>query len=80
MEIGLLTPARRWLFLIAVLLVVATVALLAAKNALADHWAQSELPEDWLQAAHLGPGNADYWYRLGQYRQSDLEPPDLALA
>ena len=80
MEIRLASPAGRWLFLISILLVAATLALLGARNGLAEHWAQSEQPEDWLRAAELEPGNADYWYRLGRYRQLDFEHADLPLA
>ena len=75
MEIGLLTPARRWLFLITVLLVVATVALLAAKNTLAEHWAQSSRPEDWLRAARLSrvmPTTGIVWAGIDNWT---LNPP-----
>src|SRR5262249_31195272 len=80
METRLVNPAGRWLFLIVTVFAAATLALLGGKNALAEHWAQSAVPEDWLRAAKLEPGNADHWYRLGRYRQLDLEHPDLQLA
>jgi len=80
MEIRLANPTWRWVFLISMVLAATTLALLGAKNALAEHWAQSAQPEDWLRAARWEPGNADHWYRLGRYRQVDFEHADLPLA
>jgi hypothetical protein len=80
MEIQLANPTWRWLFLLGILFAAATLVLSGAKNGLAEHWAQSDQPEDWLRAVELEPGNADYWYRLGRYRQLDFEHADLPLA
>ncbi len=80
MEIRLANPLWRWSFLLVLLLLAGTLAALAGKNWRADAWEQSSRPEDWLRAAELEPGNADYWYRLGRYRQFDFEHMDPALA
>ena len=80
MEIGSPSPTRRWLFLVATLLVALPLALLSTKTWLVESWARSSRPEDWLRAAQWEPRNADYWYRLGRYHQLDFEHMDLALA
>ncbi len=80
MEIELTRPTGRWLFFGVILLSVATLALLAGRYWLADSWAGSSEPADWLRAAEIEPGNADHWYRLGRYRQLDFEHADLPLA
>lgn len=80
METRFANRAGRWLLLLGVLLVPATLTILGGKNALAEHWAQSRNPDDWLRAARLEPGNANHWYRLGRYRQLDFEHSDLVLA
>lgn len=76
MQIGLSNLAPRWLLLLAALLVAASLAVLSGKNWVAERWAQSAQPENWLRAAQLEPGNADHWYRLGRYRQLDFEHMD----
>ncbi len=62
MEFRFAYPAWRWLFLIATMLIAAAVGVASAKNWLAERWADSAQPENWLRAANLEPGNADYWY------------------
>ncbi len=80
MEFRSAYPAWRWLFLIATMLIAVAVGVASAKNWLAERWADSAQPENWLRAANLEPGNADYWYRLGRYRQLDFEHMDPQLA
>jgi tetratricopeptide (TPR) repeat protein len=80
MGIRTVNPVGRWAFLIGVLLGATTLAVLAGKNWVADEWAQSSQPDNWLRAAQLEPGNAEYWFRLGRYRQLDFEHSDLPLA
>jgi len=80
MEFRFAYPAWRWLFLIATMLVAVVVGVASAKNWFAERWADSAQPENWLRAANLEPGNADYWYRLGRYRQLDFEHMDPQLA
>lgn len=70
----------RWAFLIGVLLGATTLTVLAGKNWVAEEWALSSQPGNWLRATRLEPGNAEYWFRLGRYRQLDFEHSDLPLA
>ncbi len=80
MGIRFSNPTGRWLLLIAALLVAAAVGAAGAKNWVAERWAASAQPENWLRAAQLEPGNAGHWYRLGRYRQLDFEHMDPAVA
>lgn len=77
MHISLANPLPRLVLLAGVLLTAGTLTLGALKIWLTEHWAQSARPEDWIRAAEWEPGNAAYWYRLGHYRQWDLEQADL---
>jgi hypothetical protein len=80
MEMGSPSSRRRWLLLAATVLAALPLAVLSRRYWLADEWAQSSQPENWLRAADLEPGNAENWYRLGRYRQLDFEHMDPALA
>ncbi len=80
MRIQLSNPAQRWLFLAPILLLAGALAFQGGKNGLADLWAKSSQADDWQRAARLEPENAEYWYRLGRYRQLDFEHADPALA
>lgn len=53
---------------------------MGARHALAQHWAGSSNPDQWLRAAQLEPSNAENWERLGRYRQFDFEHANLPLA
>lgn len=75
-----MNPLLRVAFLIGILLIALTLSFLGTRNGLAEHWAESSQPQGWLRAARLEPGNADYWFRLGQYQQLDFEPGDIPLA
>ena len=50
-----------------------TLAFFAGNAWLADHWGAASDPELWRKAAHLEPGNADYWRYLGLHTQWTLE-------
>jgi len=52
----------------------------AARHGVAEHYAASSNPNEWIRAAILEPSNAENWYRLGRYRQLDFENSDLPLA
>ncbi len=80
METRFVKPGRRWVFLIGVLLGATTLTVLAGRNWVAEEWALSSQPDNWLRATRLEPGNAEYWFRLGRYRQMDFEHSDLPLA
>ena len=75
-----LTATARWAAFAAIILASAALTVAAARYAVADQWGQSANPAMWLRAAKLEPSNADNWYRLGRYRQSDFENVDLPLA
>ncbi len=66
MEIRFVSPGARWVFLIGVLLGATTLTVLAGKNLVAEEWALSSQPGNWLRATRLEPGNAEYWFRLGR--------------
>src|ERR1700722_7143208 len=74
------TPAVRWAAFAAIVLVSVALTVSAARDAVADQWAQSSSPALWLRAAKLEPANAENWYRLGRYRQFDFENGDVPLA
>jgi tetratricopeptide (TPR) repeat protein len=54
------------------MLLAGSLAFCGGKAWLAEHWNSSTNPALWRKAARLEPGNADYWSRLGLYRQWDL--------
>jgi tetratricopeptide (TPR) repeat protein len=80
MEIRTVNLVGQWAFLIGVLLGATTLTVLAGKNWVAEEWALSSQPDNWLRASRLEPGNAEYWFRLGRDRQLDFEHSDLPLA
>jgi hypothetical protein len=43
---------------------------LGCRHAVAEHWANSANPDQWLRAARWEPRNAENWYRLGRYRHA----------
>jgi tetratricopeptide (TPR) repeat protein len=77
MEDSIASPRRRWLLVAGVLLVAGALCVEAGRHWLAEHWARSAKPAEWVRAAELQPDNAGNWYRLGQFRQSDFEQTDL---
>jgi hypothetical protein len=56
------------------------VCWMAARHAVASHWAFSSQPEQWRRAADIEPDNPENWYRLGRYYQIDFEHADLTRA
>jgi len=72
--------SERWRVLLGAVLLAAVIVYAAGRNGLAEYREQSGNPEDWFRAAQLEPDNADYWYRLGRYRQFDLAASDLSQA
>ena len=80
MQMHFANPAQRWAFLTAILLVAATLAFLAGKDALAERYAHSANAEEWLRAVQLEPGNASHWARLARYRHLDFERADVPQA
>ncbi len=80
MHVSLASARRRWLFLAGTMLITGLLTLQAGKHWLAEHWARSSEPQDWARAAELQPGNASYWYRLGQSWQLNLQKTDLSQA
>jgi len=80
MEMRFANTGARRLFLFMVVALAAALVVLAGRNGLADIAAQSSQPDELVRAARLEPENADYWHRLGRYRQLDAEHADLPLA
>ena len=74
------SPALRWLIFAGIVIFSAGLAFAGARHAIAEHWAASSNPNQWLRAAELEPSNADNWYRLGRYRYLDSGNQDLPLA
>ena len=68
---------RRWLLVAGVLLVAGALCVEAGKHWLADHWAHSADPQDWVRAAELQPSNAGYWHRLGRSAEFNFEQKDF---
>jgi len=56
------------------------LTFLGCRHAVAEHWANSANPDQWLHAARWEPANPENWYRLGRYRQLDFENADMPQA
>jgi hypothetical protein len=69
-----------WVSPLAAGILFAAVTYPAIQNWRADRWINSTQPRDWERAVRIQPGNAEYWDRLGRYRQLDFEGLDLAKA
>lgn len=76
----MIDPKVRWLTFVGVLLSSSALIFAAARHGIADYWAESSNPNQWLRAAEREPTNAQNWYRLGRYRRLDPENTDLPLA
>lgn len=72
--------AARWVVLVGVVVVSGGLVSAAARHTIAEHWAASPDPSQWQRAAELEPSNPENWYRLGRYRQLDVDNEDLRLA
>jgi len=77
MRIDLTSLRSRAIFFSIVLLLAGGLAVSGGTVWLAWHWGASSKPELWRKAARLEPGNADYWSRLGLYRQWDPDHGDI---
>lgn len=75
MRILLESVRARCFFAIAVLLISVGFSFVAAKVWLAEHWSRSSDPRDWLRAARLEPGNAEYWRKLGVAAELSMQGP-----
>src|SRR6266481_3698937 len=80
MNVRVTNSSVRWALLAGIVMASVVLGRAAVTNAVAEHWAASSNPEQWLRAAHLEPSNAENWYRLGRYRQLDFENTDLPMA
>jgi hypothetical protein len=76
MSFRIANPFWRWIFLALSAFVFLIVAYAGGKSAYADHLEQSTQPADWLRATQLEPDNAAYWYKLGLFREMDIENGD----
>jgi tetratricopeptide (TPR) repeat protein len=77
MSFRIANPFWRWIFLSLSIFVFLVVTYVGAKSAYADHLESSSQPENWLRATQLEPDNGAYWYKLGLYREMDIENGDL---
>jgi len=67
----------RYSFLLLIVLAAAGLSYPSVRIWMAAQCEQSDDPAKWLAAAHLEPGNAQYWGRLGLYYQWNLENRNL---
>jgi tetratricopeptide (TPR) repeat protein len=72
--------AKRWYPLAAALVLGSVVSYGAALYARAEAWVNAPNPFGLEKAAQLQPDNAEYWDRLGRFRQFDFENSDLPRA
>ncbi len=70
-------PSWRWIILSFTVVVFLVVTYTGGKAAFADHLESSTHPEDWLRAAQMEPENGGYWFKLGLYRERDIDNGDL---
>ena len=70
----------RWSFLFLIILAAGEFSFLASKVWVAEQWNESSDPKNWLAAAQLEPGNAQYWEQLGLYNEMNLEQRDQSKA
>lgn len=70
-------PSWRWIILSFAVVVFFMVAYASTKFAYADQLESSSHPEDWLRAAQIEPDNGAYWYKVGLYREWDIDNGDL---
>jgi len=80
MNLSVINPVVRWVVFAGIMTAAAALGGAGARHAVAQHWAGSSAPEQWLRAAQLEPTDAENWYRLGRYRQLDFEHADLPTA
>jgi tetratricopeptide (TPR) repeat protein len=79
-KVSLISDGRQGTALLICALLAATVTFSAGKLLVADRLEHSAKPERWAYAAKIEPRNGEYWHRLGEYRQLDLDGADLDLA
>jgi tetratricopeptide (TPR) repeat protein len=70
-------PFWRWIVCFFSVVVFLVVAYAGCKSAYADHLESSTRPEDWGRATQIEPANGNYWYKLGLYRELDIDNGDL---
>jgi tetratricopeptide (TPR) repeat protein len=80
MNISLEGARARGTFVVGILLIVGSLALVAGKVWLAARWYASWDPDRLLRAAKLEPTDADYWQRLGLYEKWNFEHRDIRRA
>ncbi len=69
MPLNLSSRLARIVFVGAILAVALPLAFFSLRAWLAHYWGSSPDPALWHRAATLEPGDADYWSRLGLYKQ-----------
>ena len=77
MLVRLANPAARLTLIVFALLLFAALSFFSVRAALAAHNAGLGTAAGYEKAVQLEPGNFEYWYLLGHYRQYSLEHFDL---
>jgi tetratricopeptide (TPR) repeat protein len=77
MSFRIANPSWRWIILSLTLFVFLVVTYAGSKSAYANYLESSSRPEDWLRATQIEPDNGAYWYKLGLYREWDIDSGDL---
>src|ERR1700739_1433769 len=68
----------RALLVIGSLLVALWVSFFGVRSGIAGIAADGKSIDDLRWAVRLEPNNPEFWYRLGQYQQFNLEQPDVS--
>ena len=77
MSFRIANPSWRWIIASLTVVVFLVVAYAGSKSTYADHLESSSRPEDWVRASQMEPDNGAYWYKLGLYREWDIDNGDL---
>jgi hypothetical protein len=77
MSTRIANPSWRWIILAFTLVLFLVLAYAGSRFAYADQLESSSHPEDWLRAAQIEPDNGAFWYKVGLYREWDIDNGDL---
>lgn len=80
MDVHFTTPARRWMFLSAIVLAAAAYIVSSVKIVAADYYAAKQTPEGLARAVDFEPSNPRLLYLMAHYWHYSLQREDLGLA